>query len=38
MLANERNEAQYVHIKEILEGIQVEISSLKREDDGPSHE
>ena len=35
MLANERNEARYVHLKDIMGGIKDEISSLGRGDDRP---
>ena len=38
MLANERNEAQNVHLKEILEAMQVDMNLLERGYNGPSHE
>ena len=38
MLANERNEARYSHLKEILEAMQAYISLLRRGDNVPSRE
>ena len=38
MLVNDRNEARYVHLKEILEVMQAEINFLGKYDSGSSRE